>query len=248
MKTIFISGKGKPNLLIKKIIIRSSVFILLLVLCGIIIHRQLIIDDKGKPKVPEASGLFSKPLHDINRFHYTKTENTKRILVIQADRFRVQKKKIGLLRFALKKEIVVDNAAIDIYKPSDQKLNLETLMQVGKDPETMNGLIPKSTDKVIFSPVTLQVLSQEGELLSKISAESATFNQKNKHIVFDRNVEIQAGNRTLNAASMDLISKDGRVIARRGVVLKTPEGTITKDVLQTDMFLTLIRDNENGEL
>ena len=109
------------------------------------------------------------------------------------------------MRFGLIKEIIVDNAAIYLYKPSDQKINLQILTQNLKDSKTMGGVIPKSTGKVIFSPIILQILSQEGQVLSKICAESATFNLKNKQIVFDRNVQIKSGNRTLSADSLAVI-------------------------------------------
>ena len=228
MKRIFVQ---------KKIILPLSVF-LLLALTAITSHYQLIFQDPDKPKAQKVSGIFSKPFHDIAEFRYTRSKNTRRMYSIQADRFRVQKKKMGLMRFALIKEIIVDNAEIDFYKPSDQKINFQILTQDLKDSKTTGGMIPKSTGKVIFSPVILQILSQEGQVLSRICAGSATFNLKNKQIVFDRNVQIHSGNRILNAASLTVISKEGQLIARQNVILKTPSRTITRDVLETDMFLT----------
>ncbi len=72
-------------------------------------------------------------------------------------------------------------------------------------------------------------------------------NIRNRQIVFDRNVKIHSGNRTLNAASLTVISKGDRLIARKGVILKTPGGTITSDVLQIDMFLTVYSNTEKGD-
>lgn len=232
----------------KKIFFQSSIFILLLTLTATIIHYQLILKNVDKPIVQKAPVAFSKPFHDITRFHYTRTENTRRVYTIRADRFRVQKKKLGLLRFGLIKEIVVDNATIIFYKPPDQKFNFQSLTQGLKDSNAVSGMIPKRTGKVIFSPVNLQLLSQEGKPLSAISADSATFNLKNRKVVFDQNVEIHSGNRTLNAASLSVISKGDRLIARQGVILKSPGETITSDELQTDMFLTVYSDTEKGTL
>ena len=217
---------------------KLSIF-LLLVLTAIITYSQLNLQDAGKPKAHKASGIFSKPFHDIKGLRYTRTEKTRRMYVIKADRLRVQKKKLGLIRFGLIKEIIIDNATIDFYKHSDHKLNLQILTQGLKESKSISSMILKSTGKVILNPVVLQILSQEGQLLSKLCAESATFNLKKKQIVFERNVEIHSGNRTLNAASLAVISKYGQLIARQGVILKTPDKTITKDLLETDIFLTV---------
>lgn len=232
----------------KKTVFQSSAFILLLALTAIVIRNQLILQNRDKTWIRETPGVFSKPFHDISKLHYTRTENTIRMFSIQADRFRVQKKKVGLFRFGLIKEIVVDNATIDVYESSDQELNLQTMTQALNDSKTIPGLVPKSTGKLIFSPVILQILSQDGQILSRVSAESATVNGKTRQIVFNRNVEIHSGNRSLHADFLSVISKDGRVIARKGVVLKIPERIITGEVLQTDMFLTVYSDDEKGEL
>jgi hypothetical protein len=85
---------------------------------------------RGKDS-PQATGpaprAFSKPFHDIKGFHFSRNENGQRMFTLAADRFRVQKKKLGMIRFGLMKEVMVDNAKIDIYKIQNQEVNLLTL-------------------------------------------------------------------------------------------------------------------------
>ena len=240
--------------MIKTTFFQFSFFILIAAATIFFIHHHFITQDAHKPGSKGVHSAFSKPFLDITGFRYTRTENTQRKFVIQADRLYLQKRKIGFVRFGLMKELIIDNATINFYKASDQKIDFETLIKGafkaksngGLTPEA--GMLPKSLSKILISPVTLKILSEEGKPITTISANSLTFNLKNRPLVFDGNVQIHSGNRVLNAHSLSVISNDGRLIARHNAMLKTPERTIIRDVLQTDMFLNIDKDTEKGDL
>jgi len=226
----------------KKKSLQFLVCISLIISIAIIFVYYPDIQDKEPQQATGTSRALSKPFHDIKGFHFSRNESGQRMFVLQADRFRVQKKKLGMIRFGLMKEVVVDNAKIDIYKIQNQELNLLSIA----GPETLAEFKTKSTGKIIFSPVLLRVMSQDGQGLTKISAGSAIFDLKSRQVVFHQDVEIQSGDRTLHAGSLSILSTEGRAMAAEGVVLTSPDGTIRSDTLLTDIFLTPSTLNEKG--
>ncbi len=58
---------------------------------------------------------YVRPLQDIHGFNFERNHKGKTVISIQADRFRIQKMKLGFFRFGLMNEAKFDNAHIKIF-------------------------------------------------------------------------------------------------------------------------------------
>ncbi|MCP3876148.1 MAG: hypothetical protein GY699_23755 [Desulfobacteraceae bacterium] len=227
---------------LKKRIIQILIFILLISLTLVVVLKYISATDTTRTKFPLKSKSVSRPFHDIKTFYYSKTEKGQRVFTIQADRFRVQKKKLGMIRFGLVKEVVVDNAKIDIYQIPETQINLQTIV----DPKTLSKFKANKSKNIIFKPVTLRVLAEKGMPVTTISAQSAGVDIKDKKFVFKENVKVVSSGKTLYAGSLSMTSKGGEMVARDGFVLKLPEQIIKGDTLHTNIFLTSYTQNLGG--
>lgn len=226
-----------------KKIVTLGVGFLLISLVAILVIRYGVINDNAPLLAPVKTRSFSKPFHDIKGFYYSKTIEGQRLFSIWADRFRVQKKKMGLIRFGLLKEIVVDNAAIDIYQSPQVPFSVEPLA----DPQTMQQFKGKSTADIVFKPVRIRIMSLDGKIISQILSKSAGLKVKQKQIFFEQGLVILSDNKILTTTNPARISKTGQVIIPQGAVLKTDEKIIQNCLLQTDIFLKNIQEQSKGE-
>lgn len=56
-----------------------------------------------------------RPQHEIRGFRFDSNHDGKRVISIKADRFSVQKKKLGFFRFGLMNEAILENVFIHLY-------------------------------------------------------------------------------------------------------------------------------------
>ena len=204
----------------------------------------------------------SRPFHDIKAFYYSSVQNGQRLFDIQADRFSVRKMKIGFIRCALMKEVLLERTQINFYQPPVQnrtnadaapqnrvnprhRIDLKAILA----PDFMDKFGIRSTAKVLLRPVVLCIKTQAGQPLVTIRAAHADIDLKGRKLVFQDQASIIAGNKKLIADRIKVVSEYGDLIALNGVLSGTGQKTATKAAfLKTNIFLTRITQGEKGEL
>ncbi len=209
----------------------------------------------------QAATRHPEPRHKIDGFGYQGSSNGQTVISIKADRFSLQKKKIGFFRFGLMNEARLDNAVVHIYgkregpsrsaagksplKASDRS---QTDLQVPGD-VTFKGIFKKETlpsfpvkriSAIVIEPVSLN-LYQEESLITQINASSATIRLKRRSILFKENVHVVSGSRSLTTDQLIFLPEEGVIKTNRPFVLKTPNEQWDGARLSTDIFLKHVR-------
>jgi len=190
-----------------------------------------------------SQGSFSKPFHDIKRFNYTRTVHGQAVFSIQADRFKIEKAKLGLFRFAFMKQVVFNNARIKIIHPGGQ--NKDSLMSVFHG-RLLSDFNTKASVNMVFKPIEVRVMSEAGKLLTKITSDSALLDTKKQQLSFKDNVKIKSGSNLILSQTFKVFLKSGNAVAQEGYHLITPEKNRTGSRLLTDIFLTTFNDDSSG--
>jgi hypothetical protein len=162
---------------------------------------------------------------------------------IDADAFRVGKKKIGFLRVSLVNEAEIRNARIRIVRepagsapqggadPSPRPqadrprnedrspLLIESAKAVLKEMETSRAFPGMSSTRIVsvkIAPIDFQIFEEETSLL-KISAGQAGFDLRSRKIVFRDGVRASSGNESWTGDELSVDPQSGRVTGRRRV-------------------------------
>ena len=183
---------------------------------------------------------------EILGFRFDGFHDGKKIITIKADRFSIEKKKVGFFRFGLLNEARLENAVIRIYGEEKKQKNKPT-GHTGKRGQNVtfanvlsrDALPPmkqKRVSAVSIAPVRVELYNGDS-LLSSISAESATIRLRKRDLLFRGKARLESGNRVLTASQLRLLPAKGRIICDHHFLLmnsgKKREGTH----LSTDIFL-----------
>jgi len=215
--------------------------------------------------------LRQRHRHEIQGFRYEGTQDGRSVISIKADRFSIQKKKIGFFRFGLLNEAKFENARIHIYgrrNRPENKLDTLQLSNTEKNPSAQKGeklksypqghtkrlenlifdnVLSKGTlpliqnkrvSSLIMAPVKV-VIHDERNIVSRISAFSASIRLRKQDILFKGDVRMVSGLRVLNADQLSFHPDKSVVRALKHYKLKTPEIEREGQNLITDLFLTL---------
>jgi len=82
---------------------------------------------------------YPKPRHDIRGFRFDGTHEGKRTISIKADRFSIDKKKLGFFRFGLMNVARLENAFIHIYGSGLSGERSDDLAKSQKAPSPLTG-------------------------------------------------------------------------------------------------------------
>ena len=214
---------------------------------------------KSPPKV--FSHKYQKHRLQIRGFQFDGHDDGERVISIKADRFSIEKKKLGFFRLGLLNVARFENAVIDIYGKgkdpsrraagkSSQKAadRSQTNLQVPGD-VTFKGIFKKETlpsfpvkriSAIVIEPVSLN-LYQEESLLTHINASSATIRLKGRSILFKGNVEMVSGSRSLRTEQLIFLPEEGVIKTNRPFELKTPSEQWDGARLSTDIYLRDVR-------
>ena len=217
----------------KKIIL-TGICLLLLSMAAVIISRYAVLQQVSPtPHVTVSEPRVSKPFHDIKKFQYTRTVDGQRLFSIQADRFRVQKKKMGLMRFGLLREILVDHARIDIFSGNGRPVSLAPIA----DRETVRRFGAKTAAALVFNQVRIRVLDENRTVLCQILAPQGRIDFTSRQMMFEKGVAIEAGSRQFTAPGNTVINLAGKVQAAQGGTMTETKKDETATVFHTDIFL-----------
>ena len=192
------------------------------------------------------------PSMAIRGFTFNGYDEGRRTLSIRADSFIVDKKKIGFFRCGLMNTAKLNNAVIDIYAteaaashsdPHKNALN-GTMQKIVKRidfpdlliPDNIKSITKKRITAIEMSPVTIRIHDKKG-VISSVCSKYAKISLKDQAIMFDTNVRVTAGSRTLTTKHLAFIPKRSVFRTDHTFVLKTAERELKGNYLEIDCCL-----------
>jgi len=211
-----------------------------------------------KPEVPEKTAVrtYPEPRHAIEGFQYEGHHEGRKILSLHAEKFQIEKKKIGFLRFGLMNVARFTKATLDIYgkrvesegSTAPETSSRPTLTLPAPVPDqnisfkgafteqAMPSFPGQKIASIIMEPVIVRLRDQTSTL-TKISANSATIRLREGEILFKKNVRVESGSRVLTTEELSMVPKDGLLRTRQRYVMKTPEKWFAGEGVTTNMAL-----------
>jgi hypothetical protein len=187
---------------------------------------------------------------EIHGFCYESFYDNRRIITIKADKFLVESKKLGFLRFGLMNEVRLDNAVLAIYadkiqnggvdkkhlsvpdKVRSQMLTYKNLFSG----ETLSLISSKRIYSVTMTPVRIE-LHGERATVTTISADSGKIRLAKRDILFMGNVRLVSGDKVLLTDQARLIPEKGEIGCDHPFILTISGQKRTGNHLFTDVFL-----------
>lgn len=221
-----------------------------MVLIGMIsILSAWILSTRQQSLPPSSSKVQSIPAgnsFDIKGFRYQAVVDGHRLFAVKADRFYVQKKKLGFIRIGLFNEIRILNAVIQIFETPEK---LQQIIENRRDPHrrpntkvsnpgsrsqppssnftkllTTSGIkLPKNIAGFVASPISLSIRQPDMTWI-RISADRAEIGKQAQYIVFSGNVHMHSGKRNLRTDRLELSADMAHVSTDRSFVLLKPDG------------------------
>ena len=210
-------------------------------------HHQRPMLQKASQDIPRY-GNSHKHRFDIRGFSYDADYKGKRAISIKADRFSIQKKKLGFFRFGLMNEARFENAIIHIYgrgrfsgnsrggSHKNVKLEQNLTFKDAFSRESLPSSPIKRISSIVMEPVYV-ALHDEQSVVTKISASWASIRLKQRDILFKGNVRVASGPRVLKTARLSMLPEKGVMKTNRGFLLRTPGKELKGNLLSTDIFL-----------
>jgi hypothetical protein len=234
------------------------VFFVLLTCLGGAVFLYLQYRTPEKPAVTEKTPrrTYPEPRHAIEGFQYEGYHEGRRILSLHAERFQIEKKKIGFLRFGLMNVARFTKATLDIYgkrvkqegPTASDTSSLPILTLPASLPDSgvsYKGVFAKQAlpsfpgqkiASIIMEPVVVK-LRDGATVLTEISADSATIRLSEGEILFKKSVRVESGPRVLTTEALSMVPKDGLLRTEQRYVMKTPEKWFAGESVTTNMAL-----------
>ena len=212
----------------------------------------------GLQPTPQQIPRYIPPGHrlQIGGFRYDGNREGKKIISIKADKFTIEKKKLGFFRLGLLNVARFRNAVIDIYGErmgsGKDALPMSTAQAPGKPntPTQNSGMsfkelftreaLPsfsvKRVSSIMIEPICLNLYDGKS-LISQITASFANIRLRKRDILFEGDVCVKSGSASLKSDHLILMPENGLLRAERHFVLETPEKRLEGERLTTDLFL-----------
>jgi hypothetical protein len=232
-----------------------SLVILIIGVMAFIIYRH----NAPRPGFRSDSGMVLSPQTKENRVHirglqFSGYNEGEKVISIKADRFTVEKKKIGFLTTSLFNVANLKNAIIDIYGQGgvsekgavtgiEEQLSGVTFKDTfSKD--ALPGISQKAIASITIQPVSVNLYIGNANV-ARISASSANIRVKQRDIVFQGDVKVISGEKTLFTERLSFLPEEAIINTGGHFVLKTKEGRLEGQQLSADIFFRSI-DVRNG--
>lgn len=174
-----------------------------------------------------------------------------RCLFITADRFSIEKKKLGFFRFSLANEARLQNAGIDIYRVHSQVITTppagadtgkgSTFKEVFSDETFSSFPVPiKSITSIIAEPLAV-TLRDEKTVLTRITASRGTLVLTERSIMFEGNVRVLSGTSELMTDQLSFLPQKGLLSTKKRFVMKRQGHKYEGKRLTTDIYLKPIK-------
>jgi hypothetical protein len=181
---------------------------------------------------------------DLQGFHFISFKKEKKNISINADRLIIQKQSVGFFRFTLLNEVKFTNASVVLYETTppasattaSSKLKQakiahttapdtasETVSFNGIYSEEIFGLFPvKRIASFKLEPVSIE-LHNNGSVVSRISANSATIRLKQRDMLFEKNVRVDSDNKLLMADNLRFYPNNSTIKIDQNYILDTSQ-------------------------
>jgi hypothetical protein len=192
----------------------------------------------------------------ITGFQFDGHKGEKRVITIKADRFTIERGKIGHLSFGLMNVAKLKNGIIHLYgnsaakasssekvlepkpeevgeKRTDRKLELSDVFH----DEAMPSFGVKRVSSITLEPIQL-ILHDEQSVVSEISAAYATIRIKERDIFFKGSVRVVSGQTTLLTETLSLDPLKGIIRSEDQVFVHAATGAKENKGIVTDLFLS----------
>lgn len=205
---------------------------------------------KQEITAPAPKASFSDSVVDIKGFSYDASAEGRCAFRITADRLVIRKKKIGHVSVGDFCDVKLENAVVRLYGRGGINGDVAGALPISG---TIDTLLDKlrlpfaSSGRILsvrFAPVRIELPDQYGDqygdqdaVAASISALSADARLNQKDILFQKNVTIVSGPRSLHADQLRLCLKTDRVQTDHRYLLETPEGRWQGKRLTTDIYL-----------
>ncbi len=220
-----------------------------------------------------APGAFSEPSYgnrlpaarvEIRGMQYDGSISGQQVISIKADRFIIEKRKIGFLRFGLMNVARFENAQIRIY---GRHVEMDNPTRDGKkvqkeepgEQASQAAVIPASTPRVLsflgtlskealpafpvknissirMEPVTVE-LHDESSVVTVVSATVADLKVAGRKVVFKGAVKVISGDRVLSAERLTLYPERGILSTTGRYQLQTFSRKVEGYQIETDVHL-----------
>jgi hypothetical protein len=192
----------------------------------------------------------SKPRVEINDLKYDFSFMGESNFQLKADTFLIRKKKFGLIRFGLAQEALFKNAEISFFynnngttpstaEKSYPSESLQDSSLISSLEKTFTSTHAKRLYSLVMEPVavTFYDTARKG---SQLYASSASFQLKNKKIVFLGKVKLEAGEKLIRANKLIFFPETKEISFPNNFSLAMQGVVKTKKPATTDIFLTSI--------
>ncbi|HDH98908.1 MAG TPA: hypothetical protein ENF70_07240 [Deltaproteobacteria bacterium] len=203
-----------------------------------------------KPHVSESIAPERNPAlkQRITGFRFQGFHDGKKVITIKADKFTIEKKKLGFFRLALMNEARLANAFIRIFceeaptTPGDSKASSNSRpgqsMSFGHvfSKDSLPPMAVKRVFSVMMAPVRIEVYEGKS-LVTAISARTGTIRLRRREILFKGSVKVVSGARVLKTDQLRVIPDRGVLRTDYPFVLKDHENRINGKHLLANLFL-----------
>jgi len=240
------------------------ILILILVFWFIYFYHAHFRRTPSLPAVSEPS--VSRPSLNIEGFAYEDYQGNRKTLSIKAASLVVDKKKIGFFRFGLINTVRLNNAEIDIYAPERDTIPspsyshldhniLNTEIQGGAkridfrsvfSPKIFKSISRKQIASIKIEPAIIRIYDDTRALLT-IKCGYLKINLRSGLSIFEKGVQVATELKTLTTEQLNFIPDRCLLRTDKAFLLKTPQGELRGNCLETDLFLdhvTTVNDKQ----
>ena len=183
----------------------------------------------------------------IGGFRYDGNRDGKKTISIRADKFTIEKKKLGFFRLGLLNVARFRNAVIDIYgersggskdpgkSQADTQSSGINFRELFTE-ETFPSFPAKRISSIMIEPICLNLYDGKS-LITEIKSSSAKIRLRKRDILFEGDVLVKSGSAGLKTNHLILLPENGLLKAGRHFILETPEKRLEGERLTTDLFL-----------
>jgi len=206
---------------------------------------------KNKPEIDHSPHLFE--VIDLN---YESFNNGNRTISFKADRFSIQRKKIGFFRVGLVNMGVFDNADVVLHlqhQGNDYSCCHESSEDAPDEqslPDLSKMLPPHAAGRissVTLKPVILSLVDGNS-VLTRITSESAELRLTGPGIEFTGNVEVVSEDKTLKTRRLIFYPDDFYLEITGGFVLEDPEARSKGEGIILDIRLNPVEHSSRTEI
>ncbi len=219
-------------------------FVLIVTVAGTIfvVNRNRISGNcDTREEVPSQKNLAYQL--QISGFKFDSFEDTEHVLSIKAEKFTIEKKKLGFFRLGLIHDAIFENAIIDVYLKT-KTLHDDTNVKGAVLPylkDALPSFDTKRISSILIEPVCLNLLDGKS-LLTRITSNAAIISLIKQNICFKGNVRVVSADKSLITEHLNFFPENSVMETDRHYILKNPEKTIEGKNITLDVFLNVVED------